>query len=598
MGRGLFILILSIGFYLSIFSLGGLSIVSVSEAARTVDWIQGSLQSIIVNQPITVTISAYVEPDPALIPTSVNLIRYDSNGNVVANLGRLYDDGTHGDAVAGDNIFTSQISFNEPAQTTIFLRASVAYRGLLKRIFSQTLSIPVYGDGTAVIGPDGGVVEVNNPSNPLYGFRLEVPPGAVSQEVTITVNNIPCGDVNPILDGRWLTSHKKNCLAAFSAKPDGLVFSSPITAKVPILPLTPGWFPLQIEVDLDKQTYWRVPGEISYLPQENAIQINIAHFSEMAVVEAHKIQNTSPPSEGVCRTCKGFTDNLALCESYATDPYQKPCCLMDIGERLNCPGYQGCYGPRMCCKELGYTAVTSCDDRSTSQDNCQVVCCTYTINFPFCPAGASSTKTECDGTPTCNHPSPPSGYLLKWMGGNYQDYTTTSYTGNQGYFTESSNLDSFFGGIAVFDSNRNLQFVTVGGNFDLVINDYWNYPVAGWWVNDIATHHWVVTGPGSNHYMPIIEAGNSSFRDPFVGGGGYRPPTSGYFEAQGICSPGVTGFCGQDIITPQVDEPLPFDVIGGDLQCNGSTCIKDTEVTYANDNRSIYWTVELDILPP
>ena len=92
MGRGLFILILSTGFYLSIAFIGRLSIVSVCEAAQTIDWIQANAQYILINKPTEVTISVQVEADPSLIPTGVNLIQYDSAGKAIAHLGRLYDD--------------------------------------------------------------------------------------------------------------------------------------------------------------------------------------------------------------------------------------------------------------------------------------------------------------------------------------------------------------------------------------------------------------------------------------------------------------------------------------------------------------------------
>lgn len=42
-------------------------------------------------------------------------------------------------------------------------------------------------EASATIGPDGGTVEVTNPSSPLYGAKLEIPEGALEQETAIAI---------------------------------------------------------------------------------------------------------------------------------------------------------------------------------------------------------------------------------------------------------------------------------------------------------------------------------------------------------------------------------------------------------------------------
>ena len=189
------------------------------------------------------------------------------------------------------------------------------------------------------------------PSNPLYGFRLEVPPGALSQPVTITVISTPCDSIDPILAARQLASHEKKCLTAFSANPDGLIFNTPVAVRLPVPPLTPGWTPLQIGFDLDQQTYWIVPGQIVYLGQENVIEMKIAHFSGTAAVQA---QSNTVLTEATCSTCEGYKDNSERCISY-TDPDQDPCCLIFIVNRAGCDAIpaSGCY----CCKEMETRSV-------------------------------------------------------------------------------------------------------------------------------------------------------------------------------------------------------------------------------------------------
>jgi hypothetical protein len=112
-----------------------------SFALQQITWIEADPKSIFVSSPTTVTVTTKIEPDQSLIASGVNLIRYDSAGKALANLGTLYDDGTHGDALPGDNIFTTQITFNEAIPGTIYLKASVPYKGLLKRIFSAPCTI-------------------------------------------------------------------------------------------------------------------------------------------------------------------------------------------------------------------------------------------------------------------------------------------------------------------------------------------------------------------------------------------------------------------------------------------------------------------------
>jgi hypothetical protein len=168
------------GFYLyAIFPLGGASIISICEAAQTIDWIRADLQNVNVNQPTTVTIAVQVASDPTLIPTSINLVRYDSAGKATANLGRLYDDGTHGDTLAGDNVFISQIVFNEPAPTTILLKASVGYKGLLKRILSDSLPIQVNFTPTQVISNVTNDLRTANIDGAMNGFTS----ASINQEV-------------------------------------------------------------------------------------------------------------------------------------------------------------------------------------------------------------------------------------------------------------------------------------------------------------------------------------------------------------------------------------------------------------------------------
>jgi hypothetical protein len=90
----------------------------------------------------TVTVTAQVAADPALIPTSVTLTRRYPSGQVVV-LGAMYDDGTHSDALAGDNIFTTQVPLSEASASEVDLVVTAAYRNQVRRVSSAVTVLPV-----------------------------------------------------------------------------------------------------------------------------------------------------------------------------------------------------------------------------------------------------------------------------------------------------------------------------------------------------------------------------------------------------------------------------------------------------------------------
>jgi len=100
--------------------------------------------AILVNAPTEVSITATIT-DASLIPGSVNLQRFDPIGRVFSVVSTMYDDGTHGDAVANDGIFTIRLSFNESSPFPVVLRVSAAFKGSLTRAFSNPFNLGVTG---------------------------------------------------------------------------------------------------------------------------------------------------------------------------------------------------------------------------------------------------------------------------------------------------------------------------------------------------------------------------------------------------------------------------------------------------------------------
>jgi subtilisin family serine protease len=95
----------------------------------------------VVSTPTTITFALQLPTDPNLLTTSPNLQRLGATGWVV--VGRLYDDGTHGDAIAGDNRFSLQVVLNEPQTGAVSFRASSGNKKSLVRKFSNTVQVNI-----------------------------------------------------------------------------------------------------------------------------------------------------------------------------------------------------------------------------------------------------------------------------------------------------------------------------------------------------------------------------------------------------------------------------------------------------------------------
>lgn len=136
-----------------------------------------------LNQPTTVTFSALLEKSyPNLI--SVNLTQYDEKYKHVADLGILYNDGTHGDYKAGDDSFRTQIVINELYPKMLNYRISALYKdNTFKRVSSDFFSINVahIPSVTGVISPQGGTITLEGYATVIF------PAGAFPSNTTVKV---------------------------------------------------------------------------------------------------------------------------------------------------------------------------------------------------------------------------------------------------------------------------------------------------------------------------------------------------------------------------------------------------------------------------
>ena len=157
-----------------------------SFAAATVGPIVADPPQIQINIATTVKITAAIT-DPAYIAGSANLQRRTGKTTWTV-IGTMRDDGTAGDAVAGDKIFTLQMTFQEFATQAIHLRASAAFRGQLLRGFSPEFELPV---GSLVAPNAAAVIQGSG------GTTIEVPPNALPFEALIGIELIDVATIVP-----------------------------------------------------------------------------------------------------------------------------------------------------------------------------------------------------------------------------------------------------------------------------------------------------------------------------------------------------------------------------------------------------------------
>ena len=160
-----------------------------------------------------------------------------------------------------------------------------------------------------MVGPDGGRLEYSS------GVVLDVPPGAVTGETTITLSDLP-GGLEDIFNANPLAP--KVLLGGFSAEPDGLVLEVPITASIPVEALPPGSIPVAMGADLENGISWLEPTEITYLPEESRLETTVHHFSNkyvgllpdfsFIVAEGSEIPFDDPCRKGRIHVVSDFTD--------------------------------------------------------------------------------------------------------------------------------------------------------------------------------------------------------------------------------------------------------------------------------------------------
>ena len=107
-----------------------------------------------------------------------------------------------------------------------------------------------------IVGPEGGMFEFAN------GIILSVPPGALTQTVTISIKNLDCAVIEPIIQSPVISTLEKRCIFGFVAKPEGLTFTTPVTASLPVPSLAEGERVIWADIDEEVGTYYIPDAEV------------------------------------------------------------------------------------------------------------------------------------------------------------------------------------------------------------------------------------------------------------------------------------------------------------------------------------------------
>ncbi len=256
----------------------------------------------------------------------------------------------------------------------------------------------------SVVGPQGGTFKFPN------GVTLDIPRGAFNEKTSVTAESLPCAEIDAILSAPNYGSHKKRCLDGLSIKAGLPPLKGPIVASIPVAEMNSADIPVQISVDLYKEEYQLARTDLVYRKTDGVLQMSI--FPSEQIMANSSGKRTSETSgfeadywnavllnqvDDACRDC--FLSNLpewkSICQFWAGYSGQQPCCLMNLGERLNCAYVRHC----QCCREE--RNIIKVEEFDLSSLDCQVASAYVVVSFPDCPGAPveSNGVTELVGCP-------------------------------------------------------------------------------------------------------------------------------------------------------------------------------------------------------
>ncbi len=176
--------------------------------------------SIVTGLASTMTVEVVVTPSTSLVVDSVTLLRTDTPTATLIAIGKMFDDGTNGDRVANDRIYTCQFQLEEREIGVMGLQAAATYRGQAQSVYSTayellirepselsiTVRQPVNGSSIAddrvtligdVMGPPNTGVTVNGvlATNTGTKFVVTIPLNSGENTIQVSANHPTIGSL-------------------------------------------------------------------------------------------------------------------------------------------------------------------------------------------------------------------------------------------------------------------------------------------------------------------------------------------------------------------------------------------------------------------
>ncbi len=141
-------------------------------------------------------------------------------------------------------------------------------------------------DVTKQIGPEGGVVEITDTGNDIYGVKVIIPSGALSEETAITISNTS-------LPGELPYDHQTvgECI---DFGPNGLRFNTSVELVLPYKDANNDGIYDGTEISLldlkvmyfnDDKQHWETIENLQQRQNENAFSLSTNHFSHYLITE-------------------------------------------------------------------------------------------------------------------------------------------------------------------------------------------------------------------------------------------------------------------------------------------------------------------------
>ncbi|HTF45410.1 MAG TPA: choice-of-anchor X domain-containing protein, partial [Terriglobales bacterium] len=167
----------------AVLALGIAGAIAGACTAASIDAVTISPATAPTGSAATVTVTAQIS-DPSVIASSVNLQQIDPQGRIAGVIGTMVDDGTNGDAAAGDRIFSIRFAVLQEQPGSLTYRVSAGVLGSLIWVFSNPVTFTTAGPATGIA--------IAQPANLTFvGVSPIIISGTVGDAgATVTVNGI------------------------------------------------------------------------------------------------------------------------------------------------------------------------------------------------------------------------------------------------------------------------------------------------------------------------------------------------------------------------------------------------------------------------